>query len=43
VNAQMAVQTWLTTHQVDPDLRLKILEAADALNRTVLIRKNYPN
>ncbi len=43
VNAQTAVNTWLTTHQIDPDLRLKILEAADPLNRTVLIRKNYPN
>ncbi len=43
VNAQTAVQTWLTTHQIDPDLRLKILEASDPLNRTVLIRKNYPN
>jgi aminopeptidase N len=43
VNAQAAVNTWLTTHQIDPDLRLKILEAADPLNRTVLIRKNYPN
>ena len=43
VNAQTAVQTWLATHQIDPDLRLKILEAADALNRTVLIRKTYPN
>jgi aminopeptidase N len=43
VNAQAVVKTWLTTHQIDPDLRLKILEAADALNRTILIRKNYPN
>jgi aminopeptidase N len=43
VNAQTAVQTWLATHQIDPDLRLKILEAADSLNRTVLIRKTYPN
>ncbi|HMG85040.1 MAG TPA: M1 family aminopeptidase [Terracidiphilus sp.] len=43
VNAKTAVQTWLTTHQIDPDLRRKILEAADALNRTGLIRKTYPN
>ena len=43
VNAQAAVQMWLMTHQIDPDLRLKILEAADALNRTVQIRRNYPN
>ena len=43
VNAQATVRTWLTTHQIDPDLRLKILEAADALNRTVLIRQSYPN
>ncbi len=43
VNAQAAVNTWLTAHRIDPDLRLKILEAVDPLNRTVLIRKNYPN
>ena len=43
VSAQAAVNSWLTTHQIDPDLRLKILEAADPLNRTVLIRKNYPD
>jgi aminopeptidase N len=43
VNAQSAIQAWLAAHQIDPDLRLKILEAADALNRTVLIRKTYPN
>jgi aminopeptidase N len=43
VSAQEAIQTWLATHKIDPDLRLKVLEAADALSRTVLIRKNYPN
>jgi aminopeptidase N len=43
VHAQAAVETWLTTHKIDRDLRLKILEAADALDRTVLIRKNFPN
>jgi aminopeptidase N len=43
VNAQAVVRTWLTTHQIDRDLRLKILEAADALDRTVLIRQTYPH
>jgi aminopeptidase N len=43
VHAQAAVEEWLTTHKIDRDLRLKILEAADALNRTVLIRNNFPN
>lgn len=40
--AQAAVRAWLAQGRIDPDLRLKVLEAADALNRTVLIRQRFP-
>ena len=40
--AQAAVHAWLAAHALDPDLRLKVLEASDALDRTVLIRQRFP-
>ncbi len=40
--AQAAVHAWLAAHTLDPDLRLKVLEASDALDRTVLIRSKFP-
>ena len=40
--AQAAVHAWLAAHTLDPDLRLKVLEASDALDRTVLIRTRFP-
>ena len=40
--AQTAVHAWLAAHTIDPDLRLKVLEASDALDRTVMIRKRFP-
>ncbi len=40
--AQVAVHAWLAAHTLDPDLRLKVLEASDALDRTVLIRTRFP-
>ena len=40
--AQAAVHAWLAAHTIDPDLRLKVLEASDALDRTVLIRQRFP-
>ncbi len=40
--AQAAVHAWLAAHTLDPDLRLKVLEASDALDRTVLIRQRFP-
>jgi aminopeptidase N len=43
MQAQAEVRTWLATHTIDPDLRLKILEAADTVDRTVLIRSQYPD
>jgi len=36
------VHDWLKTATVDPDLRLKVLEAVDKLDRTVKIRQRYP-
>jgi len=42
-DAQAEVHSWMATHRIDRDLQLKILEAADALDRTALIRKNYPD
>jgi hypothetical protein len=36
------VQAWLARQKIDPDLRLKILEVSDSLDRTVLIRQNFP-
>ncbi len=42
-NAQMLVHSWLDQERdLDPDLRLKVLEVSDALDRTVLIRKTFP-
>ncbi len=40
--AQAAVHAWLASQTTDPDLRLKVLEASDALDRTVLIRTRFP-
>ncbi len=40
--AQAAVHAWLAAHTPDPDLRLKVLEASDALDRTVMIRQRFP-
>ena len=41
--AQTAVHAWLAAHPtLDPDLRLKVLEASDALDRTVRIRTEVP-
>jgi aminopeptidase N len=40
--AQTAVHTWLAHAQLDPDLRLKVLEVSDALDRTVAIRRKFP-
>ncbi len=39
--AQAEVQEYLRTASLEPDLRLKILEAADELDRTVKIRKKF--
>jgi aminopeptidase N len=33
---------WLKTANIDPDLRLKVLEVVDELDRTVKIRQRYP-
>jgi aminopeptidase N len=41
--AQSAVRAWLAGPNIDHDLRLKVLEASDALDRTVLIRRNFPD
>jgi aminopeptidase N len=44
--AQAVVHAWLAgaeaRHQLDPDLRLKVLEVSDALDRTVTIRRAFP-
>jgi aminopeptidase N len=40
--AEAAVHAWLVGAQIDPDLRLKVLEVSDALDRTVMIRQKYP-
>ncbi len=42
VKAQAAVQAWLASQKIDPDLRLKVLEVSDSLDRTVLIREKFP-
>ncbi len=42
-DALAEIHAWMTSHRIDRDLRLKILEAADALDRTALVRKNYPD
>jgi aminopeptidase N len=41
--AQTIVHEWLAHAQLDPDLRLKVLEVSDALDRTVMIRKKFPD
>ena len=40
--AQAAVHAWLARARIDPDLRLKVLEAVDGLDRTVMIRRRFP-
>jgi aminopeptidase N len=40
--AQAAVYAWLAGQKIDPDLRLKVLEVSDSLDRTVLIGKKFP-
>ena len=37
-----AVHDWLNSAQIDPDLKLKVLEVVDELDRTVKIRQRYP-
>jgi aminopeptidase N len=41
--AQSAVRAWLAGDKIDPDLRLKVLEASDELDRTVLIGQKFPD
>jgi aminopeptidase N len=41
--AKAVVHEWLERSEIDPDLRLKVLEASDALNRTVMIRAKFPD
>lgn len=41
--AEDEIDGWLAHQSVDPDLRLKILEAMDPLKRTRLIRSRFPN
>ena len=40
--AQAAVHDWLARNRIDPDLRIKVLEVSDALDRTVAIRHTFP-
>ena len=40
--ADNEVHNWLTTQKIDSDLRLKVLEVVDELDRTVKIRQQYP-
>ena len=40
--AQEVVRAWLAGQKIDPDLRLKVLEVSDSLDRTVLIRQKFP-
>jgi aminopeptidase N len=40
--ADAEVHRWLDTGSVDPDLKLKVLQVLDELDRTVRIRKRYP-
>jgi aminopeptidase N len=39
--AQTVVRTWLAGGVIDPDLRLKVLEYSDGLDRTVKIRQRF--
>jgi aminopeptidase N len=41
--ARDEVHRYLNSSKLDKDLRLKILEAVDELDRTVTIRQRYPN
>ncbi len=41
--AQAEVHALLAGQKMDPDLRLKILQISDSLDRTVLIRKRFPD
>jgi len=41
--ALTAVRDWLAQPNIDPDLRLKVLESADELERTVRIRQRFPD
>ena len=40
--AQAQVRDYLKTATLDPDLRLKILQSVDELDRTVAIRAKFP-
>ena len=40
--ADTEVHEWLKTSNIDLDLRLKVLEVVDELDRTVRIRQRYP-
>ncbi len=42
-SAETAVQDWLAQPNIDPDLRLKVLENNDELQRTIRIRQRFPN
>lgn len=41
--AEATVQQWLAQRGIDRDLRLKVLEANDELQRTVRIRQRFPD
>ncbi len=41
--AQATVRAWLAGEKIDPDLRLKVLEVSDSLDRAVLIRQRFPD
>jgi aminopeptidase N len=41
-SAQAEVHQYLRTAALDEDLRLKILQAVDELDRTVMIRRKFP-
>ncbi len=41
-SAQAVVHAWLAQTGIDPDLRRKVLEVSDGLDRTVRIRTRYP-
>ena len=42
VSAQEIVQAWLRQGSREADLRLKVLEVSDELDRTIIIRERYP-
>lgn len=41
--AQADVKAWLAQPGIDPDLRLKVIENSDELDRTVRIRQKFPD